>query len=214
MDDFDDILALYSHPSWRVSWDALEARARTRLDGTGQVPPAVRRGQPFHGLPRLRLWNDPGGMAYEVEPTTWSVFELFTDTWEREPVVREAVWQRTADGDRVRDAVGSARNQVFLAPTVSVRFGRVPSDELAEFIREGCAFRLPVAWLSDTESVTSDVGSVGFEFFSRDQPPASLRLTWSFDTADDWKPVIEWYYRLQEFLTTCVATAEIPFATQ
>ena len=70
MDDFDGILALYSHPSWRVSWDALEAAARFRLKGTGQVPESVWRGQPFHGWPRLRLWNDTDGMAYEVEPTT------------------------------------------------------------------------------------------------------------------------------------------------
>jgi len=91
MDDFDGILALYSHPSWRVSWDALEAAARFRLKGTGQVPESVWRGQPFHGWPRLRLWNDADGMAYEVEPATLTVVELFTETWEREPVVREAV---------------------------------------------------------------------------------------------------------------------------
>jgi len=91
MDDFDGILALYSHPSWRVSWDALEAAARFRLKGTGQVPESVWRGQPFHGWPRLRLWNDTDGMAYEVEPTTLTVVELFTETWEREPVIREAV---------------------------------------------------------------------------------------------------------------------------
>ena len=212
MDDFDEILALYSHPSWRVSWDALEARARTRLDGTGQVPPAVRNGQPFHGLPRLRLWTDSMVFGCDAEPVTLTVFELFTDTgMERAPVVREAIWQRTADGDRVRDAVGPARNTVFLEPTVAVKFGRVPAEELARIVRQAAGFRVPVTWSDESESVSSGGYSAGVEFFNRNQPSASLRLTWSYGPPEEWGPVIDWYVAAWDDLRKCAATAEIPF---
>jgi hypothetical protein len=79
------------HEPWRVSWDAIDTRAWAYLNRNGQIPESVRKGLPFHGYPRLRLWQDPGGVGCEVEPTTLTVFELFTQTNERAPVVREAV---------------------------------------------------------------------------------------------------------------------------
>src|SRR5947209_4327251 len=93
---------------WRVSWATVDARAWAYLNRNGSLPPAVRRGLPHHGLPRLRLWQDPSGMACQVEPTTLTVFELFTQSHQREPVVREAVWRRSADLDGVGEAVGRA----------------------------------------------------------------------------------------------------------
>lgn len=202
--EFDAIIALYTHPSWRRSWDALEAAAWARLDGTGQVPPEVREGHPFHGLPRLRLWHDPGGVS--IHPvTTFTVFELFTDTTARRPVVREALWGREPDHDRLREIVGGSREPVFLDPTVAVKFGEVDGERLTDLIRQGSAFRLPVAWLSDTESVSSGGWEWGFEFFSRDQPTASLRLTWSCEWPPDWQPVIDWFHEVWKFLRVCAS---------
>ena len=212
MDDTDEILALDSHPSWRVSWDALEARARTRLDGTGQVPPAVRQGRPFHGLPRLRLWSDSGVFGCDAEPIALTVFELFTDRgMERAPVVREAIWNRTADIDRMRGGVGRARIVTFLEPTMAVKFGRVLVEELARLVQSASGFRVPVTWSSESESVSSGEYSAGFEFFNRNQPSASLRLTWSYDPPAEWGPVIDWYVAAWDDLRKCATTAEIPF---
>ena len=193
---------------WRVSWGAVDALAWAYLNRNGQIPASVRRGLPHHGLPRLRLWDDPSGMACGVEPTTLTVFELFTETYQREPVVREAVWTRSADLGRVQQGVSRAGAAVVLEPTVRERYAAVPGERLADLLREACGFRLPVAWFDDEESVTSDVGSAGFEFFSRNQPPASLRLTWSWDTPDEWRPVIEWYGRVRQLLEGCLATGE------
>jgi hypothetical protein len=80
----------------------------------------------------------------------------------------------------------------------------VPRERLAGFLREACAFRVAVAWPGARESVSSGGGSVGFEFFSRDQPPARLRLEWSFETPAAWRPVVEWYGRLRQFLEGCL----------
>jgi hypothetical protein len=193
---------------WRVSWDAIDARAWAYLNRNGQLPESVRKGLPFHGCPRLRLWSDPGGVGCEVEPTTLTVFELFTQTDERAPVVREAVWQRTADLNRVQAAIEESMAIVMLPPTVGERYAPVPRERLSSFLREACAFRVPVAWPNAWESVTSGGGSVGFEFFSRDQPPASLRLEWSFETPPAWRPVVEWYERLRQLLESCLPATE------
>ena len=85
-------------------------------------------------------------------------------------------------------------------PTVRVRDAAVPADRLAALLAEAARFRVPVMWFGDTESVTSDVGGRGFEFFSRDQPPAVVTLEWSFDTPAEWEPVLEWCGRLRRFL--------------
>jgi hypothetical protein len=193
---------------WRVSWDALDARAWAYLNRNGQIPESIRMGLPFHGCPRLRLWSDPGGVGCEVEPTTLTVFELFTQTDKRAPVVRQAVWQRTADLNRVREAIEQSMAAVMLLPTVGERYASVPREQLSSFLREACAFRVPVAWPNARESVTSGGGSVGFEFFSRDQPPASLRLEWSFETPAAWQAVIDWYARLRQFLESCLQGTE------
>jgi hypothetical protein len=192
------------HEPWRISWDAVDTRAWAYLNRNGQIPESVRKGLPFHGYPRLRLWSDPGGVGCEVEPTTLSVFELFTQTNERAPVVREAVWQRTADLHRVQAAIEESMTAVMLAPTVGERYAAVPRQQLSSLLREACAFHVPVAWPNVRESVSSGAGSVGFEFFSRDQPPASLRLEWSFETPAAWQPVIDWYERLRQFLEGCL----------
>jgi hypothetical protein len=193
---------------WRVSWDAIDARAWAYLNRNGQIPESVRKGLPFHGCPRLRLWSDPGGVGCEVEPTTLTVFELFTEIHERSPVVREAVWQRTADLNRVRGAIEQSMAAVMLLPTVGERYAPVPREQLSRFLREACPFQVPVTWPNARESVTSGGGSVGFEFFSRDQPPASLRLEWSFETPAAWQPFIDWYERLRQFLESCLPGTE------
>ena len=65
---------------WRVSWEAINASAWWYLDHSADLPPSVSRGQPFHGLPRLRLWDDPTGFGCEAEPTTLTVYEVSPPT--------------------------------------------------------------------------------------------------------------------------------------
>ncbi len=199
----DDVL---DADSWRASWDALETRAWAALNRNGHVPPAVRQGRPFHGWPRLRLWEDPGGVGCEAEPTTLTVFELFTETDARAPVVRESVWRRSADLGRVRRALGPSGAAVLVPPTVAERYAPVPREGLSAFLREACGFHVPVAWPC-RDAVCSGGGSLGFEFFSREQPPARLRLEWSFGPPAAWHPVVEWYTRVRRFLEGCLTVA-------
>ena len=191
------------HDPWRVSWEAMNARAWWYLDHSADLPPSVSRGKPFHGLPRLRLWDDAMGFGCEMEPSTLTVYELFAEDYHREPVVREAVWRRSGDLSRVHREVERSGRPVTFKPTVSVRDAAVPPDRLAGLLGEAAALRVPVTWFNDTDSVTSDVGGRGFEFFSRDQPPAVVTLEWSCDTPPEWEPVLEWCGRLRQFLEGC-----------
>ena len=188
---------------WRVSWEAINARAWWYLDHSADLQPSVSRGKAFHGLPRLRLWDDAMGFGCGTEPTTLTVYELFTDDYQRKPVVREAVWRRSSDLSRVLEEVKRSNSPVTFRPTVELRDAAVRPDRLTALLVEAALFRVPLTWFGDAEAVTSDVGGRGFEFFSRDQPPAVVTLEWSYDTPPEWEPVLEWYGRLRQFLEDC-----------
>jgi hypothetical protein len=144
------------------------------------------------------------GFGCGTDPTTLTVYEFFTDDDRREPVVREAVWQRSADLRRAHEEAKQSGRPAAFRPTIQVRDAVVPAEQLTALLTEAAAFRVPVAWFSNTESVTSDVGGRGFEFFSRDQPPATLKLVWSYDTPPEWEPVLAWCERLRRFLEGCL----------
>jgi hypothetical protein len=189
---------------WRASWESLHGRAWWYLNHSAELPPSVSGGRPFHDIPRLRLWDDAMGFQCGAEPTTFTVYELFADDHHREPVVRKAVWQRTADLSRAHQESTQSGRPVTFKPTFAVRDAPVPAEQFASLLEEAVGFRVPVVWFSDAESVTSDVGNQGFEFFGRDQPAAALKLEWSSVTPPDWDPVIRWYRRLRQFLERCL----------
>ena len=188
---------------WRVSWEALTARAWAALNRYGPIPPAVQRGRAFYHYPRVRLTDDPGGYGPESDPKTLTVFELYTDAEERQTVVRESVWNRDADGDRVRAATDGGE-PAFVRPTVAERYAEVPRAWLSVFLRDGCAFRVPVAWPGSWSVTSGPEWSESYEFFTRDQPAAVLRLKWFYPPPGVWQPVGEWYARLSKFLTRCL----------
>src|SRR5262249_18436898 len=138
------------------------------------------------------------------EPTSWTVFELFTDTDAREPVVRKVVWNRHEDLRKLHDAVVQAKKVLSLKPTFIVHDAEVPASELWDLLRQAESFHVPVVWLHDREFDITDAGSVGFEFFSRDRPPAKLRLEWSAGRIESWGPIVDWYNKIQEFLEACL----------
>jgi hypothetical protein len=96
--------------------------------------------------------------------------------------------------------VREAKQTVFREPTIAIRDTDVSADRLKAFLREGAALAIPVVWLDPMKAVTSDCGTVGFDFFSKDGPPAVLRLSWSHDTPEQWEPVKDWIFRLRAFL--------------
>ncbi len=191
----------------RVSYEVISDRAQWYLNHSAIVPPSVSQGKPFHNIPRLRLWDDAMDFGTEAEPTTLTVFELPSDGDERGPVVREAVWQRTRDLRRLQELVCQSTRAVWFEPTMAVRDAPVPAPELNALLHEAASLSVPVVWLDEAVGVTCDVGTRGFDFFSRDQPPAVLRLEWSQDKPATWGPIVEWFIRVRVFLEGCLAQA-------
>jgi hypothetical protein len=193
----------YCDPAWQDSRDLMQARAWRFLKHSALLKPSISRNRPFNGLPQLRLWREPGGLS-EAGTTTINVFEIVTEEGKLDPVVRETVWNQSTDYKKLRDSFTQSRSFVVIEPTMAVRDGPVPKERLQDLLREANAFKLPMTWFDDAESITSDSGIDMIEFFSRDQPPASLRLKWSNATPPEWEPIIEWVERLRTFLMSCL----------
>jgi hypothetical protein len=89
-------------------------------------------------------------------------------------------------------------------PTVIVADARIPGKKLQAILDSGRHLSLPIIKLSYPESITSDVGSIGFDFFTLNQPQAKVSLEWSADPPKEWEPAIDFANRLQKFLETCL----------
>src|SRR5262249_6639173 len=163
-----------------LSWQAVSALAWWRLNRSGESDPPIGHGQDFHGHQRLRLWDDAMGLGDGSEPRTLTVFQpQFAET--SDPLVREAIWQRSVDLDRLFNEIRDAKEVVAFRPTITVRDAPVPYERFSTLLQAASHLHLPIVWFRDREAVTTDAGSVGFEVFGDSQPPAVLRLEWSID---------------------------------
>jgi hypothetical protein len=192
-----------------LSWQAISALAWWRLNRSGELNPTVGHGRDFHGAQRLRLWDDAMGLGGGSEPMTLTVFRpMFSET--SDPIVREAIWQRSVDLDRLFKEIRDAKDVVAFRPSITVRDAPVPYERFSPLIEEASNFHLPVVWFGDRAALTLDVGSVGFEVFGDSQPPAVLRLEWSIDKPTSWEPVIAWHSEVRTFLEGCLTTKGSP----
>lgn len=192
----------------RESGTALAARAWDALKRSAYLPPSSSGDRPFPGLPRLLLWDDAKSFGDERDPFTLAVYELYAEHLRRYPVVRQATWRGRADWASLEKAVRRRWRVIFHEPTIEVRDASVPTADFAALMSEAASFHVPVLGFSDVESVTTDIGAVGIELFSREQPPAVLRFQWSWDCPPTWRPIVEWHARMKNFLLGCLPQDE------
>jgi len=197
-----DTEVLYDDP-WYTSWELINARAWWLLERSCQVPPRLSRLSLPCGPPRFRLWNDAMGFD-DGDPTTLTVFEPWTDTEEASCLVREAIWRRTPDLTTLSRRARESGKTVYMEPTISVRDGRLSRCRVLDHLQMIAAVSIPVISIDNGGCVTTDVGSCGFEFLSRDQPTASIRLQWSDRKPDAWSPVVDEINRLRDRLRECL----------
>ncbi len=115
---------------------------------------------------------------------------------------RRAIWEHSDLKPRMRKIIASGGATILPEPDISLEDAQLPVAQLNEYLRAIAACNVPAICLQDPMSscVTCDVGSFRFEYFSPDQPPASIKYEWSDQTPPKWKPVIEQIARLQGFL--------------
>lgn len=123
-------------------------------------------------------------------------------------LVREAVWHSRSDMERVARTVIPSRQWVMPTPTIALRDAPLDAERLGGLLDRAASFRVPVVWMQDGESVCSNSWREGFEFFSRDQPPAALRLEWGYEKPAEWRPILEWHRRLRRFLDESLSALE------
>jgi hypothetical protein len=179
------------------------------LEHSAALSPCVSGSHPFHGLPSFRLWDGATGFAYQAEPASLTVFEIPKDVG-YEFVVREVVWRQWVD---LQDAPEASDSVTKDDPTLVVRDASVPTSEWVTLLTEAENFQVPIVWPQAECGITSDANTVGFEFFSSDQPPACLRLQWSESAPESWKPIIAWWQRVRIFLEDCLAKGAQPGRT-
>ena len=192
---------------WRESWDVINARAWRFLENSTELQPSlVVNGLLTYGHPRLRLWDDAMGFGCNCEPTSFTVFDPQDQA--KQMLLRQAVWQRTDDLQRLLDLVEEHRKVVTFRPTITVQDAVVPVGRFKELLCCGSRLQVPVVWLDQMVAVTCDAGSIGVEFFSLDQPPAVIRFQWAVDRPAEWEPLVEWAEQLRRFFELCLAANE------
>ena len=165
-------------------------------------PPLIdSRGMRF-GRPKLQLWGDAAGF-HDYEPHTLTVFQPFDDV---SPLVRKAVWKESDDLRLLRALVEgkTPENLPEPMPTFEVCDKIIDGSRFEVLLNDAVGLRIPVvwAWPTDRDSLTTDVGMVGFEFFDLPEPQARIRCAWSVDLPPEWEPVTEWFGRMIEWLET------------
>jgi hypothetical protein len=198
MNDFDPISdddaqadpASLDSDTMSAPLQALYAWGLLRCSGMIQ-PPLARSLLPHR--PRFRIWHDPRGFT-DMEPTTLTVFRG------SEPpcVVREAVWHRMASWR-------TTKSLADVAKAVSVRDAEVPFEHVREHLKAIAACTIPAITMRSMRSATAttDVGSIGFEHFSTDDPPARVEFQWSDVTPPAWGTLIKHVVELNAFLNGC-----------
>ena len=114
------------------------------------------------------------------------------------------MWHSKCDYHRLWDPPEDRDMPKKFEPTLTVADAKIPRKKLEAVLDSGRHLNLPIIKLSYPESITTDVGSMGFEFFTLNQPQAKVSLEWSADPPKEWEPAIDFVIRLQKFLESCL----------
>jgi hypothetical protein len=165
-------------------------------------PPLIdSRGMRF-GRPKLLLWRDAAGF-HDYEPHTLTVFQPFDDI---SPLARKAVWKQSDDLRPLQEFAEGKKQESLPEPlpTIEVYDKTIDGSRFDALLDEAVGLRIPVVWPwpKDRDSLTTDVGMVGFEFYDLAEPPARVRCAWSVDLPPEWQPVADWFGRMFQWLET------------
>ena len=150
--------------------------------------------------PRIKIWDDARGWMNKG-PYTLTVFCGYDELI----YCRHAIWQDKKTDEIMRQFVefinGSGELQTS-DPIIEVGDSQVPYTQFYDYLRKIAACTIPAISLQDPResSVSTDVGSMGFEYFSLNQPPAAIKYQWADTTPREWEPILNIVNELREFL--------------
>lgn len=206
MDEHEASERLLASPKLLKAWHSFSSResayAWHLLNRSWQIPPSIPSDYIPHN-PRLRFWDNAGGWS-DHQPCTLTVFRGLDEPTR----CRLATWHRGAEElwRQLIQFVKAEGDVPFSEPKIAVEDADVPFAQLHEHLQAIAACSVPAISLQDPHehSVTTDLGSVGFEYFSQNQPPAAFKFEWSDYRPREWEPLLEQVERLRTFLMGCL----------
>jgi hypothetical protein len=169
-------------------WAELEARAQRLLEHPKDLEP--REVIRLYGS-LLRLWHYP---VYGSQ-TTWTILSPGKKASPGSlPMVREVVWDRDADNERLFASAESLTRDTATQPTLRVRDAVLPAPMLDRFLAQGASLSVPVIVLAKS-------GGVDGEYFGLETYEVSpfVRLQWWCDGPTEWRHFTDWVTALRTF---------------
>src|SRR5579872_6502969 len=170
----------------REPWSQMEKRAFWALEHADELSPR----DPILGRrSQLRLWEYSSQGPYR----TWTVFLAEgRGAGIGRALVREVVWNRSADRKRITSKTEQLRHRSKAAPSIRVRDAEVAGEELTPFLAE--ATRLSDALPAPLEKDMSG-DRFGIEGFGS---MAYLRVEWRDEGPPEWAKTVTWISRRSE----------------
>ncbi|TWT57124.1 hypothetical protein KOR42_04820 [Thalassoglobus neptunius] len=190
---------MFNHLDLRNHIRTLSSLAWDSLNNSEFLKPGLidERGLRFG---RPRLWRTADGF-HDYEPETLTIFQPFKD---ESPLIRKAIWNRSADMKRVFEISEDQHSHTAFnpVPTITIQDASIEKDGFEAILVQANEIRLPLMWpwSNHRDNLTEDVGKVGMEVFDIAQPQASLRLEWSAEPPPEWKPALEWFDQMSNWL--------------
>ena len=193
--------------SWHEHLDRETAYACYLLDNSWNLPPSL----PFDLVPThpiLRLWeNFFAGIDFGIDFRSLTVF-LSGDL--KRCLVREGRWRPPNDNlEKIHVFVSSDGEINNSTPVISVRDANVPFDRLRCMLDRLAEIKIPLPPMEDY-GVSTDSPHQGFEWMSRGNSPARMRVQWSVDPVGDWFPVVECISSIRDLLCASLDVGSNP----
>lgn len=188
--------------AWQSSLAIENSYAWHLLNHSWLLKPEVSQNHVPHN-PQLQIWDSASGWT-DNNPYVLTVFRSVNEHC----LCRYAIWHCRNFGEtkqRLVDFINHNGQVTNSPPNITVTDTVVASSSLMQHLHSIAAVNVPAisVGVQDDHFVTSDIGSVGFEFFSESQPPATVRYKWSDYTPPEWKPLICEIDKLRQFLLNC-----------
>ena len=143
-----------------------------------------------HHRPLIRLWRYPSFSRH----VSWHIYLPHTGRAEA-PVVVESAWDRQFDAARLFEPLEGLRHGFSTEPTIAVRRGELPAEELsarAESLR-----RIVVPPFLEDGTIGFDGELFGVETYSS---KTAVRLSWWSVWYEEWEPLVSWAEAMRRFL--------------
>ena len=176
----------------------LEKRALWALEHSEEVEP---RETIRHLWTQMRLWHYPSNGQYK----SWTVsVSMPPDRDDARPMVREVVWDRPYDWQRLSDLPPRREGEFTDEPTLKVRDSYLPVKELKSLFER--VIDLDIRMIGVKEPFGLEGETFGLEGYG---PLHGIRLEWWCEGPEEWRDLTTWAAEMRGFLKSCTDFGEL-----